>query len=87
LLLPGLAPGFTHWYFPKPPDDVRKKFVGALPSPATLPLVKRLAVLPEMTLFMVGVPIKCGLAARARGDTVIPNAIIMAPNIVMIFFV
>jgi hypothetical protein len=47
-----------------PPDDLKMKFVGALPNPATLPLLKRLAVLPEMTLFIVGVPIKCALSAN-----------------------
>ena len=40
-------------------EVVRKKSVGALPNPATLPLVVMVAVVPDIDLSIVGVPMKC----------------------------
>src|SRR5690242_15095863 len=73
-----LPPPFVHWVWATTPDVVRKTWVGALPNPAILPLVVRVAVVPEIALLIVGVPIKCALPANA--SVAVVDASIAAVN-------
>jgi hypothetical protein len=67
-----LPPGFTHCKTAVPPDDDRNAPETTLPSPATLKTVVRLAL---GFFVIVGVPIKCALAANAReGAAIMANA-------------
>jgi len=56
------------------PDVDRNTFTGALPNPAILPLVVRVAVAPDMILLTVGVPIKCAAAKTRDGLAIMANA-------------
>lgn len=61
-------PGFTHCTNAVPPDDVRNAAVTMLANPAALKLAVRLKL---VLCVIVGVPIKCGLAAKTRGGLAI----------------
>ena len=67
-----LPPGFTHCKTAVPPDDVRNAAETTLPNPAALNVAVRLAL---GFFVIVGVPMKCGLAANAReGAAIMANA-------------
>ena len=61
-----LPPLFVHSVWAVTPDVVKNTPVGVLLNPATLPLTVRVAVVPDIVLVIVGVPMKCGDAAAAR---------------------
>jgi hypothetical protein len=74
-----LPPGFIHCKFAVPPDDERNASETILASPAAL----KLAAMLKFGFFtIVGVPIKCGLAAKTTGDVIMANAAITVPTII-----
>ena len=67
-----LPPGLTHCKLAVPPDDDRNACETMLANPAALKLAVRLK---SVLCVIVGVPIKCGLAANAReGAAIMANA-------------
>src|SRR3989442_5592480 len=63
-----LPPWFTHSYVADTLGAVRKAAVGPFPSPAAFPLQVNT---PVVAFFVhVGVPMKCGLSAKAADATI-----------------
>lgn len=72
-------PGFTHCKTAVPPDDDRNMSVEILASPAALKLVVRL----KFGFFViVGVPIKCGLAAKAMAGANSRSVVPIAADVI-----
>jgi hypothetical protein len=75
-------PGLTHCKLAVPPDDDRNAPVAMLASPAALKLAVRL----KFGFFViVGVPMKCGLAAKTTGDDIIASANNVVPTSIPAF--
>lgn len=61
-----MPPGFTHCKSAVPPEDDKKMSVRTFPNPAALNLAVRLK---SEFFLIVGVPMKCGLAAMTGAAT------------------